>query len=251
MGEYERILEYIASETGEKKHKGGGPRSSIVDAIFVLLLSKPMRAAELAREIGVESKYVSSYLSYWKTRGYVEYSNGLWYLTPLGEDYAKNIVERTLATRFHEYVTIARQLLGEKNKRTINRKKKLPEEEEQYNSLSFIVSQTNKHGKKQLKKLALGAVDGDCAYRLLDQGLSPEEKEVLRILVDNYSQWGSSYMYVDQIQEKLSAEPMYILKVLRDLQTKQLIYIYNDPRLGIRVGFTRKIKSIIDDVCRH
>jgi hypothetical protein len=32
------------------------------------------------------------------------------------------------------------------------------------------------------------------------------------------------------------------MKVLRELQSKGLIYIYTDPRLGVRVGFSKNIK---------
>ncbi|MCE4615370.1 MAG: replication initiator protein WhiP [Desulfurococcales archaeon] len=251
MNDYRNLLEYIAEEVAKSTKTRGGPRSKIIEAALVLLLSKPMRAAEIAQVVGVETKYVSSYLSYWRTRGYLEYSNGLWYLTPKGEDYAKSIVERTLATRFSEYVAIAKQLLGENKHQTKNHKKKPLRSQETSELLSFIVNQTKQSDNKPQKiRVQLGNIDPQCVFNILKQRLNEEELEVLQILVDNLANWGSSYMYLDQIQEKLHAELPFILKVTRDLQTKQIVYIYNDRRLGIRVGFTRRVKAYIEDMCR-
>lgn len=252
LDDYRNLLEYIADEVVKSTKTRGGPRSKIIEAALVLLLSKPMRAAEIAQIVGVETKYVSSYLSYWRTRGYLEYSNGLWYLTPKGEDYAKSIVERTLATRFSEYVAIAKQLLGENKYQTRNNKKKPSKPHETSELLSFIVKQTKQSDNKSQKtKIQLGNIDPQCVYNTLKSGLTEEEQEVLQVLVDNLATWGSSYMYLDQIQEKLQAELPFILKVIRDLQTKQIVYIYNDRRLGIRIGFTRRVKTYIDDICRQ
>ncbi len=247
---YHSILEYIAEEVIKTTGGRGGPRSKIVEAALVLLLSKPMRAAEIAGVIGVETKYVSSYLSYWKTRGYLEYSNGLWYLTPKGEDYAKSIVERTLATRFNEYVTIAKQLLGEKKYVTRNNKKLGSSPHKTSEILSFIAKQTNQpDNKPQKQAIQLTNIDPQCIIHELKGNLTPEELEVLEVLANNYATWGSSYMYLDQIQEKLQADMPFILRVVRNLQTKQIVYIYDDRRLGVRVGFTRKIKKLISDLC--
>jgi hypothetical protein len=247
---YHNILEYIAEEVIKTKEGRGGPRSKVIEAALVLLLSKPMRAAEIAGVIGVETKYISSYLSYWKTRGYLEYSNGLWYLTPKGEDYAKNIVERTLATRFNEYVTIAKQLLGEKKYATRNNKKTRQPSHKTSEILSFIAKQTyQRDNEPQKQSIQLTDVDPQCIIQELKGNLTPEEVEVLEVLAENYATWGSSYMYLDQIQEKLQADMPFILRVVRNLQTKQIVYIYDDRRLGVRVGFTRKIKRLISELC--
>jgi hypothetical protein len=252
LDDYKNLLEYIAEEVAKTTKSRGGPRSKIIEAALVLLLSKPMRAAEIAQIVGVETKYVSSYLSYWRTRGYLEYSNGLWYLTPKGEDYAKSIVERTLATRFSEYVAIAKQLLGERSYQTMNNKKKTSKSQETSELLSFIVNQTKQSDNKPQKtQIRLGDIDPDCVYNILKPGLTEEELEVIQVLVENLANWGSSYMYLDQIQGKLQAELPFILRVIRDLQTKQIVYIYNDRRLGMRVGFTRRIKAYIDDACKE
>ena len=73
---------------------GRGPRSRLVDAIFVMLLARPMRSGEIAGILGYSSRYVASYLSYWRKRGYVEYEGGYWHLTPLGRSYAGRIVAK-------------------------------------------------------------------------------------------------------------------------------------------------------------
>lgn len=66
-----------------------GPKSRLVERVFLLLLERgPMRSRDLARELGVEPRYVASYLSYWRARGYVDYVSGFWVLTPAGKTHA-------------------------------------------------------------------------------------------------------------------------------------------------------------------
>ncbi|MFP3320617.1 MAG: hypothetical protein RXO24_08630 [Acidilobus sp.] len=92
--------------------KEKGPRSKLVDAILVLLLARPMKAAEIAEVLSKEPKYVSSYLSYWKSRGYVGYGLGTWYLTPKGEDYASQVAEAQRDKRFNEFKALAQRLMS-------------------------------------------------------------------------------------------------------------------------------------------
>jgi DNA-binding MarR family transcriptional regulator len=72
--------------------------------------------------------------------------------------------------------------------------------------------------------------------------IGEEELEILMTLITHYTRWGTSYMYLDQLQERLNADYTWLMKVLRELQSKGLIYIYTDPRLGVRVGFSKNIK---------
>ena len=96
----------------ESLKEKGGPRSKLVDAILVLLLARPMKAAEIAEVLSKEPKYVSSYLSYWKSRGYVGYGLGTWYLTPKGEDYARQVAEAQRDERFNEFMALAQRLMS-------------------------------------------------------------------------------------------------------------------------------------------
>ncbi|MCE4617015.1 MAG: replication initiator protein WhiP [Desulfurococcales archaeon] len=254
MRETDPLISLITEELKKKsKEHRGGPRSKVVEAALVLLLARPMKAAEIASNLGLETKYVSSYLSYWKTRGLLEYSSGLWYLTPKGEELAKEIVERALASRVNEYIAIAKQLIGEKVVSQTRKDKRMPKKDLDTDKLlSFIVNETNKEHNKQQNKRSRKPSHGKCLKQIIDDFrdlLSEEEIEILETLLFHYAKWGSTYMYVDQIQELLQADSHYLMKLLRKLQSKNVIYLYTDPKLGIRVGLSRKMKDLIADVC--
>jgi DNA-binding MarR family transcriptional regulator len=240
-----RLLAETLARQAKRKPQRGGPRSRIVDAIMVLLLSKPLRAAEIASVLGVESKYVSSYLSYWKARGYVDYDRGFWYLTPLGEEYAHEVVERLRRSLDDEYTRLARSILlpDEMVNATRNNKARGRSAARGRNSKSFIVSETSKTGNEQIGSSRVEQVT--CVLRLLKNRLDPEEFEVLSAILSHYARWGSTYLYADQLGEKLQADKTWLFAKLRSLQSKNLIYIYTDPRLGVRVGLSKAMRETL------
>ena len=254
MIEKDPLLSLIAGELrGRGKTRKGGPRSKVIEAALVLLLARPMKASEIAGNLGLETKYVSSYLSYWKTRGLLEYSSGLWYLTPKGEELAKEIVERALTSRVNEYIAIAKQLIGEKIVSQTRKDKKTGKRDLDADKLlSFIVNETSKTDKKRQEPRS-AKNDGKCLRQILDDFrdlLSDEELEILETLFFHYAKWGSTYMYVDQIQEMLQADSHYLMKLLRKLQSKNVIYLYADPKLGMRVGLSKRMKELMKEECR-
>jgi len=187
-----------------------GPRSKLMDAILVLLLAMPLRTSEIAANLGLETKYVSSYLSYWRKKGLVELKYGRWHLTKQGEEYAKRIVDMRRDKKFMEHLAIAREILQQ----------------------DFFRMNKN--------------IDPPANSSFLEK-LDDDEKELLLFLLNKYRQWGSTYVYLDQIQEELGADLNWLLRVLRKLQTKRIVYLYHDPKLGFRIGFTQKVKDIIAD----
>ncbi len=231
----------------EQALKGrGGPRSRVVDAILVLLLSRPMRSAEIGEVLGKEAKYVSSYLSYWKDRGYVDYDLGLWYLTPKGEEYARQIAERESDERFNEFVALA-QRIASKVSLTMNNNARAPRPELAGGPQSFIAGRTGQGDKRQQgNRVSVAA----CALQSLQERLTNEESEVVMELLTHYSKYGVTYMYLDQLAERLKADYDWLLRRVRDLQSKGVIYIYTDPRLGIRVGFSKSVKEVLAS-CEH
>ncbi len=226
----------------EQALKGrGGPRSRLVDAILVLLLSRPMRSAEIGEVIGKEAKYVSSYLSYWKDRGYVDYDLGLWYLTPKGEEYARQIAEREADERFNEFVALA-QRIASRVSPTMNNNGRGRRTEVAGGSQSLIADKTGEANKKQQgNRVSVAA----CALQSLKESLSDDESEVVMELLTHYSKYGVTYMYLDQLAERLKADYDWLLRRVRDLQSKGVLYIYTDPRLGIRVGFSRSVRDVL------
>ncbi len=245
----EEVLSEIQAVMEERQErKKGKPRSKLVEAIAVLLLARPMRAAEIAQILGYPVRYISSYLSYWRTRGLFEYENGFWTLTPQGEEYARTILAREMDTRLHQYAALARQLLAShtinthlQSRQTINDKDRATRTLQSSQLLSFIAGQTSERDKKRQNLQPV-----TCLNMLVEEAdLTIDEKEVLKTLINHYAQWGTTYIYLDQLEEQLGADRAWLLRVLRSLQTKGLIYIYNDKRLGTRIGFSKRLRSLI------
>ncbi len=240
----DRILSELRIGKKQRRYERGGPRSRLVDAILVLLLSKPMRSSEIAGLLGYETKYISSYLSYWKTRGYVEYNSGFWFLTPKGEEYAREVAERASDEKFDRLAALAQRILVDTQvKRTMKDKKPPVREHVRSQPLSFIATRKRKADNKLQERAQTAA----CVIDTLSPELTDDEMEVLTALLSHYTKWGSTYLYLDQLAELINADYKWILSVVRLLQTKNLVYIYNDPRLGIRVGLTKPVKELIEE----
>ncbi len=219
------------------------PRSRVVEAIAVLLLARPMRAAEIAQALGYPVNYVTSYLSYWRVRGLFEYENGFWRLTERGVRFAQSVLEREVSERVSQYVALARSILGgEQVGRAANREGGEPAVTSSSGAQRFTAARTGAAGGEPL--------EGDrlvCAEALLEAlDLTEEEREVLDQLLTHYLKWGTTYTYVEALEEALSADRAWLLRVLRSLQSKGLIYIYSDRRLGVRVGLSRRVKAYME-----
>ncbi len=244
--EENEIVEVVETLLKEKWSRSG-PRSRLVEALIVLLHGKPMKAAEIAQYLGYNSRYISSYLSYWRVRGLFEYVNGLWQLTPKGEQVAQLIISRYQEQRFNEYLMIAKQILGEQVKTAVNDNNTQVTPHSSSRSLSFIAGKTGQKIPQPDRKH-----QAECLKQLINYNELPdEEKEVLDLLLEHYTKWNSTYMYVDQIIEQLQANEIWLMKILKSLQAKHLIYLYRDPRLGTRVGFSRSIKKLLGQCARE
>ncbi len=234
-----RLLEEAKGRGRER----GGPRSRVVDAIMVLLLSRPMRSSEIASVLGFETKYVSSYLSYWKTRGYVEYRNGFWHLTPKGEDYAESVLARATGEEQDRMALIAKRILSDVQVKPTRKDKKAGgRRRARVDSLSFTVARKGK-GDNELQERARRAA---CVVEILREDLDRDEIEVLSSLLSHYAKWGNTYIYLDNLAEAMQADYQWLLRTARRLQSKGIVYIYTDPRLGIRIGLTKSMKETLE-----
>lgn len=133
-------------------------------------------------------------------------------------------------------LVIAKQML-EQVKEPMNNKNEQKEEREKKVVLSFIDSKTSNTVKKQQNK------DPTVCIKEILEKLDDDEKDILLYLINKYKQWGSTYVYIDQIQEEYKADPGWLFKVLRQLQTKRIVYLYQDPKLGLRIGFSKSFKE--------
>jgi len=107
--------------------------------------------------------------------------------------------------------------------------------------LSFTAAQTVK-GDNILQERARRA---HCFLQVLAEDLDQDEFEALSSLLAHYSKWGSTYIYLDNLAEAMKADYTWLLRVMRRLQSKGIVYIYTDPRLGIRVGLTKSSKEML------
>ncbi len=238
--EEREVIELVETLLKEKWNRSG-PRSKIVEALIVLLHGKPMKTAEIAQYLGYNTRYISSYLSYWRVRGIFEFVICIMRLTPRGEQVAQLIISRYQEQRFNEYLMIAKQILGEQVKTTVNDNNTQVTPLSSSRSLSFIADKTNQKIPQPDRR---GQVE--CLKQLINYNeLLDEEKEVLNLLFEHYIKWNSTYMYVDQIIEHLQANEIWLMRILKSLQAKHLIYLYRDPRLGTRVGFSRSTKKLL------
>lgn len=231
-------IEQLATEILTKQ-LNASPRSKLMEAIIVLLHARPLRTSEIAANLGYETKYISSYLSYWKKKKLVYQDGGRWYLTPEGENLAKVIIDSYSNPRFKEMLAIAKQMI-EHVKETKNNKIEQKQKENEKEVLWFIDSKTNTNSKKQQK-----SNPEDCVKEILEK-LDEDEKEILLFMIEKYKQWGTTYIYIDQLQEEYKADVGWLFKILRQLQTKRILYLYQDPKLGLRIGFSKTFKERLD-----
>ncbi len=229
------LAEAIAASVERRAGPRSGPRSKLVEAIAVLLYSRPMRSSEIAEVLGFNSRYIASYLSYWRVRGLFEYRDGYWMLTEAGREYARRVIERYTSGE-NPYEILARQIAARDGKTRYHQ----PGQYRQ--SLPFLATGTDgSDGEQQRRRACIDAVLGPLLAELED-----DEKEVVDRLAEHYARWGKTYLYLDQLQRMLDADPRWLMTLLRELQSKNLIYIYHDRRMGIRIGFSKNIRSQLD-----
>ncbi len=227
-----------------------GPRSRLVDAILLLLFVKPMKSSELSRILGKPSKYISSYLSYWKTRGFVQYVAGYWMLTEIGREYVRalmlsmDIDPKSLS--LNEVGRLVHKLINEEVSATKNSKDRQGQANEANKVQLFIVAMTSSQNPLQNHINKLERVIRCMKSALAHSEISEDEMFIVENLVEHYIHWGSTYKYLDQLSEELNYDIRELVQVLRRLQSKKIVYLYNDRKLGIRVGIGKTLKKILD-----
>ena len=184
------------------------PMGELMEEILILLLERgPMRAAEIAGELGRSSRYVSSYLSYWRRRGLLEYNHGFWSLTSEGEGLARRLLARRRGQR----------------------------------------AAASSSGSSSTSSGSSGCTGSGGSLEGILPLLEDDERVVLEQLLAHYQRWGSTYTYLDELARAMNADPQWLLSVARRLQAKSLLYIYRDRQLGVRIGLSRKLRELLKE----
>ncbi|MEM0027736.1 MAG: replication initiator protein WhiP [Ignisphaera sp.] len=227
-----------------------GPRSRVVEAILLLLYAKPMKSSEIASILGKKTKLISSYLSYWKSRGYVVLRTGYWFLTKKGEEHVKALLSSldTPVLSPYDVVRLAQKLISEPVLETMNSWRRQDGKPKETVIQQFTASKTGSLvGKQGTKNENTVEKTLKCLEKIISsKDLLEDETNILRHMVKHYAEWGSTYLYLDQISEELHYPSNELMLILRKLQTKKLIYMYTDKRFGIRVGLGKSLKQLID-----
>lgn len=251
LAKFNRIHHDSSESSDGRRPLEKGPRSRIVDAIFLLLYLRPMRSSEVASIVGRSSKLVSSYLSYWKSRGYVDYRSGYWLLSKIGEEYVKTFIESLgvpiLAPA--DVVRLAQKLINEPDFNTVNNWIQQNSPQEKTEIQQFTEKKTgSKVGKQYTEAQKNNLVKTlECVTKILSsKDLVEEEMQILNFMIKHYIEWNSTYMYLDQMAEELHYPNNELISILRKLQSKKLVYLYTDTRFGIRVGLGKSFKQLLD-----
>jgi DNA-binding MarR family transcriptional regulator len=228
-----------------------GPRSRTVEAVFLLLYVKPMKSSDIAKVLGKPSKLVSSYLSYWKTRGYVSYRSGYWMLTKQGEEYVRMFIESLGIPILspQDVVLLAHKLINEQVQLTVNNWTQLKSSQQETEIQQFTVNKSGSKVGKQAQQVNPSVLQKalNCVTKILEsKDLLEDEMQILNHLIKHYIEWGSTYLYLDQIAEELHYQVQELVTILRKLQSKRLVYLYTDRRFGIRVGLGKSFKQLLD-----
>jgi len=243
----EKTLDIDTVDVGDR-----GPRSRTVEAILLLLYVRPMKSSEIAKILGKSSKLVSSYLSYWKTRGYVAYRSGYWMLTKQGEEHARMFIESLGVPVIspQDVVLLAHKLINEQVQSTINNWSQLKKAQHETEIQQFTAKLTdNKIGKQSHINLQPSTIQKalNCVTKILEsKDLLEDEMLLMNHLIKHYIEWGSTYLYLDQIAEELHYQAQELMAILRKLQSKRLVYLYTDRRFGVRVGLGKSFKQLLD-----
>ena len=256
-------------------------RSPVTAAILVLLYTGgPMDAEELleeverltGRELSLQSLY--RYLYYYERKGWLARGSPVWSLTEYGETrvekYARRLA-RILGLELWEILgrdtsntttTTGAQARGEAERRE-ERHKEHPFSYPEVNRIEHSSPCISTIGNELLSRVEVSRNLVEFSRKRVEQSLQrgklcstrekysriagelgEEERLVLGYLVEHKCKWGSNYSYFDELLEELNMPAEELLRVLRRLQSRRLVYLYEDKRKrAVRVGLGRALRE--------
>lgn len=213
--------------TTRRKRAGRLITSRITALILLLLLEGPQTTHEIVEYVneylGTNYSYnlIKQYLYYYRKKGILLYSDGLWSLSAKGEKFV-NRIKRWL-----------RRLIGDI----------IDEPPHLYSSLcSDYKESTSRYNlgitKVQIKyniSNSLSCNYSDLLNRLKEEyGLNNDELDVLRILLEHFAKTRSTYMYIEELATRMETTEDWLQRnVLRRLRSMQLVYVWWDGKVGL------------------
>ena len=186
--------------------------SPVTAALLLTLKSGWATVEELAEEVerltgrSVSAKDLYPYLHYYQRKGWVTSGSPLWGLTDEGTKFVEKY-ERWLL-----------KLVGEKNQPTENfASDTKPDERVEYRIRNIDKTRLNQLIEKFRQYLR-----------------NKDEEDVLRVLLEHFAATGSTYMYLDELAERLGADASWLYReVLRPMRARRIIYVWKDGKVGL------------------
>ncbi len=215
-----------ASTASRAPHERGAEdlRRSIrspVTAALLLALERGFASAEqLATEVQrvtgrrLRAKDVLAYLSYYRRKGWVVNHSPVWSLTEAGKAFVEKYRSHLLYLLGESYGTPSHTKVHTKVNESITLSHTKADERLILKKTKARVSETIELLKRKLK--------------------NRDEADALQILLFNYFENGSTYMYLDELAEELEADPSWLLRVvLRRMRSRGLVYVWRDGKVGL------------------
>ena len=226
---------------GNGRGKRGGRliTSRITALIFLLLLDGPQTAHEIVEYVnsclgtGYSYNLVKQYLYYYRKRGILVYSDGLWSLSDEGEK---------LVNRIRRWLC---KLVGDGHPSAGHCVEVLcPIYRESSSRYNLSIRKVEVEYNSSIREVELRHSDySDVVEKLKREfELDNDEVDVIRILLEHYVRTGSTYMYIEELANRMETTPSWLYQnVLRRLKSRGIVYIWRDGKVGIG----RTLKNIL------
>jgi len=170
------------------------------------------------------SRQISSKLQLLRQQGLIEKdSSNKWRLTSLGEKIYNSLKE--------EYLNLAK---GSEKIKTI------------LENIGIYKTDTVRVSKSHLDTVRILSEILDKIKEITK--ISRDEEELLKIVLENYLLNRKGYTYADILVEDYGYNINELKRLVKRLQVKDLMYIFRDRMLGIRIGLSDRAKAIADQV---
>lgn len=193
--------------------------SRVTAAILLALLAGPATTIQLASDVErvmgepIRAQDVRPYLRYYRKLGWVTSHSPYWSLTEEGMKFV---------LKYRDWLL---RLVGDSSRKsrlsaTFVWERKLEE------TFPFEMKGERKLSNTLKLKFAMEKIRRYLRNR--------DEEDVMRLLLENYFETGSTYMYLDELAEMLLTTPSWLYQeVLRKMKSRKLVYVWKDGKVGL------------------